>query len=154
MERKMLVRGAGWVLVIRDNASESERNAYGHAPDSRAVAALVGPRINQEVCEVLYVLHLNGQHRVIGMTEVARGGLHGISSISARDIFRAACAQGASAIICVHNHPSGDPTPSQEDIAFTVNIKEAGEVLGIPVLDHVVVSTTGYRSLLDMGLMS
>ena len=151
--RKLLARGAGWVLVLRDSASEQECQAYGRAACSRDVHALLAPRMREEVCEVFYVLHLNGQNRVIGITEAARGGV-GSLTIGPRDVFRAACAQGASAIIIAHNHPSGDPTPSAEDRAFTAKIVEAGKVLGIPVLDHVIVAGDRFRSFSDDGVLT
>jgi DNA repair protein RadC len=151
--RKLLQRGAGWVLVIRDSASEQEANAYGAVHDSRAIHALLAPRMREEVCEVFYVLHLNAANRVIGITEAARGTVSGLH-VSAPDVFRAACAQGARAVILAHNHPSGDPTPSIEDERFTSVIVEAGRVLGIQVLDHVVIAGDRYRSFCDDGKLS
>jgi DNA repair protein RadC len=73
--------------------------------------------------------------------------------ISPRDPLRAALREGASAFVLVHNHPSGDPTPSPEDISFTQKIAAAADVVATPLLDHVVVARSGYASLLDSGLM-
>jgi DNA repair protein RadC len=85
-------------------------------------------------------LFLNGNHHVTGAHIVAIGSQHGITAIDARTTFRAAIAACASAIVLGHNHPSGDPRPSPEDLATTAKLMQAGEVLGIAVVDHVIVT--------------
>lgn len=91
------------------------------------------------VQEVMLAVCLDGQNRVIGNIPVARGGGHGMS-MTPSDIFRPVITAGASAFILAHNHPSGNPTPSQEDIVFTQKIIEAGKILGIWMLDHLVIT--------------
>jgi DNA repair protein RadC len=71
----------------------------------------------------------------------------------ARDIFRMAVAKGAIAMILVHNHPSGDATPSKDDIALTDKIKQAGEILGIKLLDHLIISANDYTAFSEMNLL-
>jgi len=90
--------------------------------------------------EQFVAVFLDGHHNVTGAHVVAIGGQHGIGTIEARTVFRAAISACASAIIVGHNHPSGDPTPSAEDIACTRALVEAGKVLGIPILDHLIVT--------------
>jgi len=90
-------------------------------------------------------LFLNGHHRITGAHVIAIGGQHGIGTIEPRTVFRAAIAACASALILGHNHPSGDPTPSSEDIATTANLMRAGKVLGLPVLDHIIVTRDSRR---------
>ncbi len=68
-----------------------------------------------------------------------------------REVFRPALREAAAAVILVHNHPSGDPTPSREDREVTARLVRAGELLGIPVLDHVVVAEHGFASLREQG---
>jgi DNA repair protein RadC len=85
-------------------------------------------------------LFLDGRHHVTGANVIAIGGQHGIGTIEARTVFRAAIAACASGIILGHNHPSGDPNPSPEDIATTAKLMAAGKVLGIPVVDHIIVT--------------
>jgi len=70
-----------------------------------------------------------------------------------REVFRAAIKRSSASIICVHNHPSGDPTPSSEDVALTRRLMEAGEIIGIDVLDHIVIGDRRYVSLKEQGLM-
>jgi DNA repair protein RadC len=83
---------------------------------------------------------------------VAEGGLHGCA-VDPRDILRAALREAASAFVLVHNHPSGDPAPSDEDISLTNMVARAGAVLGTPLVDHVIVAAGGHASLFDLGLL-
>jgi len=92
--------------------------------------------------EAFIVLLLDVKHRVIAEEVVTIGILDG-SLIHPREVFKAAVAGGAAAIIIAHNHPSGDPKPSGQDAEVTKRLCKAGEVLGIPVVDHVIVGSTG-----------
>lgn len=100
--------------------------------------------------EEFHALLLNAQHRVLRTVLITRGILDA-SLIHPREVFRPAVTEGAAAIILVHNHPSGDPTPSVEDRAVTRQLARAGRTLGIPVLDHVVVGDGCYRALGEDG---
>ena len=91
---------------------------------------------------------LNSRHRVVREVLVTRGTLDS-AMIHPREVFRPAVAEGAAGVVLVHNHPSGDPTPSAEDRAVTRQLADAGKALGIPVLDHVVVGRGHYASLAD-----
>jgi DNA repair protein RadC len=103
--------------------------------------------------EHFVTLHLNTKHCVIGEEVVSVGSLDA-SIVHPREIFKLAVKRSASAILCVHNHPSGDPTPSPEDIAVTKRLLEAGRVLGIDVLDHIVIGDGHYVSLKAAGYMT
>jgi DNA repair protein RadC len=83
---------------------------------------------------------------------VAAGGLHGLS-VSARDPLRVALREGASAFILVHNHPSGDPTPSLEDVEFTDRIARAADIVATPLIDHVIVGRGVCVSMLEQHLV-
>lgn len=155
MPRYSDCRVPGWVVMLRERCSPEERSALRgvKATSSAGVAAIVGPRISAEVVEVMYVVGLDGCNSVLFLHEVARGGRSSQCVLPA-DIFRCACATSATAIVLVHNHPSGDPTPSAEDLAMTRRLGEAGAVVGIHVVDHVVIAPSGrYTSLLDLGVM-
>ncbi|CFX15876.1 RadC-like JAB domain [Syntrophomonas zehnderi OL-4] len=98
-------------------------------------------------------LYLDRKGHVNAANVVSVGGLSS-SIVHAREVFKVAILGSAASVILVHNHPSGDPTPSREDIDITRRMKEAGDLLGIEVLDHVIVGATGcYASLTEMGLM-
>ena len=104
--------------------------------------------------EHLLALTVDTKNRLIGINTVSVGSLS--SSLGhPREVFKAAILQNAAAIILAHNHPSGDPTPSSEDRALTERIKQASELLGIRLLDHIVVGdgTERFFSFLDEGLL-
>jgi DNA repair protein RadC len=105
--------------------------------------------------EHMAVLFIDGRHHITGAHVVAIGGQHGIGTIEARTVFRAAIAACASAIILGHNHPSGDPTPSEQDITTTHRLIAAGAILGITVIDHIIVTRDSRRmhSMLSRGTL-
>jgi DNA repair protein RadC len=75
------------------------------------------------------------------------------SIVHPREVFRAAMKYSSAAIVCAHNHPSGDPTPSPEDIALTSRLVQAGEIVGIDVLDHLIIGDSRFISLKEKGYM-
>lgn len=103
-----------------------------------AVKHLTGYFLDKRDAEEFLVITLDTQHRPIRIVRVTRGTLNA-SLVHPREVFRAAIADCAASVILAHNHPSGDPTPSQEDIATTSRLKQAGDIVGIRVLDHIVV---------------
>jgi DNA repair protein RadC len=121
-------------------------------PDCRAVDAWARPRLGGLDHEELWVLALDGNNALRAARCVASGGLHGMY-VAARDPLRAAIREGASAFVMVHNHPSGDPTPSPEDVKFTLSLAAAARVVATPLLDHVVVARDGYASMLALDLI-
>jgi DNA repair protein RadC len=116
------------------------------------VFARMGPRLRDAPQEEFHALLLNSRHRVLREVFVTRGLLDS-ALIHPREVFRPAVSEGAAGVILVHNHPSGDPTPSAEDRAVTRQLGSAGRAVGIPVLDHVVVGRGAYTSLADELLM-
>ena len=120
--------------------------------DSDSVAAWACPRLGHIEHEELWVLALDGAKRLRAARCVARGGLHGVG-VQLRDPLRAALREGASGIIVVHNHPSGDPSPSAEDVAFTHQLSVAARLVSTPLVDHVIVSGDAHVSMLSLGLL-
>jgi DNA repair protein RadC len=109
-------------------------------------------RLRDAAQEHFCVLLLDGRHRVLGEEVVSLGTLTA-SLVHPREVFRPALRASAAALILVHNHPSGDPEPSPEDRTVTERLGRAGELLGVPVLDHVVIAERGFRSLRDEGAL-
>lgn len=105
----------------------------------------------QETKEHFLALHLDGKNRIVCLDRVSSGSLNQCV-VHPREVFKAAVHVSAAAIILVHNHPTGDPTPSSEDIQITKRLKEAGELLGISVLDHIIIGDGRYTSFVEMGL--
>jgi DNA repair protein RadC len=107
-------------------------------------------RLRDAPHERFLVLLLDGRHRVLREATASQGTLTA-SLVHPREVFRPALREGAAAVILVHNHPSGDPTPSREDREVTERLVQVGEILGVPVLDHVIVAERGYVSLRQDG---
>jgi DNA repair protein RadC len=114
-------------------------------------AALVAPRLSHREQEHFCVLLLNARHELIALVETSRGGLNA-ASVEPREVFREAIRRGAHAVIVAHNHPSGNPEPSPDDARLTSILRQAGALLGVAVLDHVVVGDGRFVSLRERGL--
>ena len=132
------------VCLIRENASDeiikinNESDAY----------ELVKDELINSDREILLSVMLTVKNDLIGVETVSIGSITA-STTTPRDIFKSAILANAVAIIVCHNHPSGELTPSKNDIEITKQLIAAGELLGIKVLDHLIVSNQGYRSLRD-----
>ena len=100
--------------------------------------------------EFFLVLSLNGAHEVIHLRVVSQGILDR-TVVHPREVFADPISDRAAAIICAHNHPSGNLEPSPEDVALTRRLKDAGDLIGIPLLDHVIFSDSGFYSFLEKG---
>jgi DNA repair protein RadC len=155
------VAGVGPAVSARISAAlELGRRLAREGPQERV--RIKGPQDVYERCapalrdlpqEEFRVLLLNVQHAVLRELPVTRGTLDA-SVVHPREVFRAAIADSAAAVILTHNHPSGDPTPSPDDRAVTRQLVEAGAVLGIPIIDHVIIGDGRYLSFVEAGLMA
>lgn len=96
------------------------------------------------------VILLNTKNRVLGIRTISIGSLNG-SIVHAREVFKAAVMESAQAIVLLHNHPSGLPEPSSEDIAVTERLAEAGKIIGVEVIDHIIIGERGFVSLKELG---
>jgi DNA repair protein RadC len=105
-----------------------------------------------EPVEVFRVVLLDSKNHFLHFEDISRGSLSA-SVVHPREVFWSAVHHRAAAIICLHNHPSGDPAPSREDRECTERICKAGQVLGIRVLDHIVVGEKDYFSFADSGIL-
>lgn len=130
----------------REREDPWERPAVGGPGD---VLRLL-PELRDEPVEVFRVLLLDARHRVMAGPEVSRGTLTN-SLVHPREVFRPAIVAGAAAVILAHNHPSGSARPSPEDDAVTRRLADAGRLLGIPVLDHVIVGEREHTSYRERG---
>ena len=102
--------------------------------------------------ESLYSIMLDACQHVIGCEEVSKGSLN-TTRTSPRELYKSALLANAIGIIAAHNHPSGNIEPSADDIAFTRTVKKAGDLLGVELYDHLIVSIDGYTSLKDRGII-
>ena len=116
------------------------------------VVAVVGRKLRTEQREHFLVLLLNARHEVLSREVVSVGSLNA-SIVHPREVFKPAVVASAASIVLVHNHPSGDPEPSEEDLSITRRLVQVGDLLGIAVLDHVVIARRGVVSLRSRQLL-
>lgn len=117
------------------------------------LACYLLPQYGAAVVEQFGIVLLDTKHRVIRIKLVSIGGLDA-TVVHPRDVFREAAAVGASAIVLFHNHPSGDPTPSSDDFALTRRLVDAGDIMGIDVVDHLILSEQRYYSMVEAGRLA
>jgi len=154
------VRGVGAARVAAVQAAlELGRRMAAEAREAgvplrgpQDVAAVFAPRLQDLPVEEFHVAILDAQHRLERDILITRGLLNS-SLVHPREVFREAIAERAAAVILVHNHPSGDPTPSAEDRAVTEQLVAAGRLLDIPVHDHIIVGRGRYMSFAEAGLL-
>ena len=139
--------------VVREGKPEALSNP------SKIVAFLEGAFDGDPTVEHFYVVALNRKNFPLGRTQVTKGTATA-SLVNAREVFRPAILAGASAVIVCHNHPSGDPSPSQADIRATRQLRSAAQILQIDLLDHVIIGDAsidpagiGYYSFAEAGLL-
>lgn len=146
--------GLGMASARRLRAAFSLGRAVGQARrparpalrTPRAVFELVEPHVRGLEQETFWSLLLDGKQRLRRLVPVSAGTLTA-SLVHPREVYRAAIREAAAALIVAHNHPSGDPEPSAEDLAVTERLRQAGEVLGIPLQDHVILGEGAFVSL-------
>jgi DNA repair protein RadC len=138
-------------------ALELGRRTLAHAPSARVqlltprdAATYLMPVFGSRPVEQFGIILLDTKHRVVRATVIASGTLNS-TVVEPRDVFREALLAGASALVAFHNHPSGDPSPSREDIELTRRLRAAGTLIGIDVVDHVVLGDARYCSLRETG---
>ena len=119
------------------------------SPDDAATIGKEFMRIHEEPEEYMYMICMNAKNRVVGVFEISHGTVN-VSLVSPREVFQKALLANAVSIILMHNHPSGDSMPSREDIEVTKRLVEAGKIIGVEVLDHIIIGDR-YTSLKEKG---
>ncbi|MBE3596783.1 MAG: DNA repair protein RadC [Hydrogenibacillus sp.] len=160
VEELSAIRGVGMAKAVQLQAAfELGRRLSRALPKARVirsagdVAQVMMDRMRYLKQEHFAVLFLNTKNELIGDKTVFVGTLDA-SLVHPREVFREAVRKSAQSIVLVHNHPSGDPTPSQEDRRVTARLVRAGRIMGIDVLDHVIIGDGDYVSLMALGLMN
>lgn len=146
---------AAKVLALRElirRGGRSEDLLGSRIGSSKDVAAHYLPLLRGDTMESLHLVGLDSRNAVRFMHCVCRGGVSSCA-VSPRDLLRPLVLNACVAGIVIHNHPSGDPSPSPEDIALTERIARGAELLGMRLLDHVVIGADGHFSFLDAGLL-
>ena len=149
MARAVVIHAA---LELGRRMAAETRDDGAPVRSPRDVVAIYAPRLEDLPVEEFHVAVLDAQHRLERDVTVTRGILNS-SLVHPREVFREAIAERAAAIILVHNHPSGDPTPSADDRLVTEQLVAAGRLLDIPVHDHVIIGRGRYTSFAEAGLL-
>jgi DNA repair protein RadC len=133
------------------NVEGAPRGPRPRITNALDAARLLAPLLADRLVEHVGVLSVDTKHRVIGWDVVSVGTLD-VALVHPREVFLAAILHHAAAIVVAHNHPSGDPTPSLDDVAIALRLQRCGKLLGIPLLDSLVIGADGrYTSLRDRG---
>ena len=140
------------IVLVKEKARRYELPRKIGSPEEAYNAITTITNVQEEAQEVFGILILNTKNKIVAAHEVSRGELNS-SLVHPREVFKPAVLHNAAAIICFHNHPSGDPEPSREDMKITERLKNAGEILGISVCDHIIVGDDRYVSLKERGAM-
>ena len=138
--------------LVKESAGNYDIQSPVSSPGAVYKAACDILELHEQPNEVFAILCLNTKNKIAGAHIISQGSLNS-SIVHPREVFKAAILNNANAIIMLHNHPSGDPTPSREDIEVTKRLIEAGTLLGINVFDHVVIGDGTYISMKEKGLM-
>jgi len=134
---------AAFELGRRAVENVQHRDEIGRPED---VFRCVGPRLSGLQQELFLTIGIDIRNRLLEIVEIARGSLDGVE-VHPREVFRPLIRMAAAGAVLVHNHPSGDPTPSAEDLELTRRLREVGALLGIPIVDHVVIGDGTFRSV-------
>jgi DNA repair protein RadC len=136
---------AAFELGRRAVDSVQRRETLGRAED---VFRCVAPRLAGLTQEVFITIGVDIRNGLLDVVEVARGTVAGVE-VHPREVFRPLIRMAAAGGVLVHNHPSGDPTPSSEDVELTGRLRQVGQLLGIPIIDHVVIGERSFRSIAE-----
>ena len=150
---KTLLNDSGNPYLTKGNGYKIDGRKTFNSPDAIVEFIYNGIELHKYAEEYLWILCLDSKTHLVGCFEISHGTVNS-SYCSPREVFQKALMIGAVSIIMCHNHPSGSATPSEADIATTKSIKDAGDVVGVKLLDHIIVSRTReYSSLNEMGAM-
>ena len=145
--RFKVIRAVYEKLTIQEGTAEYVANTIIEAQSVYALFSF----LQQETKEHFIALHLDAKNRILCIDRVSAGTMTN-SLIHPREVFKTALLSSAASLLLIHNHPSGDPTPSRDDISITEKLRGAGEIMGIAVLDHVIIGD-GYVSLKEKGYL-
>jgi DNA repair protein RadC len=120
--------------------------------DPEAVVRAIRASIKDKAKEHFKLILLNPRSKIIGISTISIGTLNA-SLVHPREVFKDAISHNAASVVLAHNHPSGDPEPSEDDITITKRLIEAGRILGVEVTDHIVISKSGFFSFKEKNLI-
>jgi DNA repair protein RadC len=141
---------ASFELAKRENLETDEENFDIKNPE--AVCKVISSSIKEKAKEHFKLILLNSRNKKIGISTISIGTLT-TSLVHPREVFKEALAHSAASVILAHNHPSGDPEPSEDDLKITKKLVESGKILGVEVIDHIIVGKNSFYSFREKGLI-
>ncbi|MEW6003559.1 MAG: DNA repair protein RadC [Nitrospirota bacterium] len=160
LEELSQIRGIGFAKAAQIKACfelgkrqdlEPEQKDF-NIKDPQSVVKAIRASIKDKAKEHFKLILLNARNKIIGISTISVGSLNA-SIVHPREVFKDAIMHNAYSVVLAHNHPSGDPEPSEDDLTMTKRLIEAGKILGIEVLDHIIITKNGYFSFKDRGLL-
>jgi DNA repair protein RadC len=140
-------------LELGRRAIQRAAQPRGVVRDSSVVSEYLRPMLGVLDHEEMWLLALDGRNNLRSIRRLSQGGLH-TCGVMPRDVLRTALTEAASTMVLAHNHPSGDPTPSPSDASMTRTLADLGKLVGVPLVDHVIVTRDGrHSSMLDLGVI-
>lgn len=149
---KTLLNDSGNPYLAKGNSYSVDGRKVFNNPNAVTEFIYNGIELHKYAEEYLWILCLDSKNHLVGCFEISHGTVDS-SYCSPREVFQKALMIGAVSIIMCHNHPSGDTTPSNTDVVTTKKIKDAGDVVGVKLFDHIIVARDNYSSLNEMGVM-
>lgn len=162
LEEMIMIKGVGPARAVQLKAvfelgrrqeleSETPFDKYD-ITDPGSVVKAIRSSIREKAKEHFKLIILNTRNKILAIANISTGTL-GATLVHPREVFRDAIQRNASSVILVHNHPSGDPNPSDEDLKITTRLANAGKILGIDILDHIIIGRESFCSLREKGVM-
>lgn len=149
---KAIVDEDNRTVLVKENTKNYSLHDSMNSPEKIADLMTDIYELDKQAVEFVYLLALNSKSKVLGVYQVSKGTVNA-SLIAPREVYMVALMIGAVNIVVVHNHPSGDTTPSNEDLNSTKRIKEAGELIGVKLLDHLIIGNARYHSMKEAGTL-
>lgn len=140
------------LTVVKESSSKYEISNIISSPQDIVNVVTHVLKIQEEAEEIFVLITLDTKNKVTGIFEVSRGSIDS-SIVHPREVLKRALLNNSANIVVAHNHPSEDPTPSREDVNITLRLKEAGNIIGINLLDHVIIGGSRYCSLKEKAVL-
>ena len=148
--RFKIIRPVYEILTVNDNAAQYFEPLEAISSSDHVIRLF--DFLRRETREHFWAAHLDSKNKLLCLDPVSTGSLNA-SIVHPREVYKSALLSSAAAIIFVHNHPSGDPTPSREDLELTTRLKDASDLLGIRLLDQVIIGNDRHHSFADSGIL-
>ncbi len=140
------------IVLVKESSHRYNVNRNIHVPEDAVAVFREVFHADEESQELFMAIYLNVRHAIVGVHLISKGSSDS-AVVSPREVFKTALLHNSAAVLVGHNHPSGDVIPSFEDRAITKQLIMAGDLMGIPVLDHIIISDSGYYSFEEKGIM-